>query len=352
MKSIKLKQTLTIAFTTIIIVFMILFITPEKFLDSLVSIPLEIIIILVILVIADMLARTVRWWILLIAQNSRVPLTSLINPMLSSSFLNVIFPARAGEIVRLYSLKKNNDIPYSAGLSVIVVEQVVNLLSLVLVATLALGSIFLSGTSLSNEIAEQLLPLGLLGFISGLIGITLLFIIDPIKFKFLFSFLPENIQEKGIKLLKQLSIGLNSLRGNILLLSSALGVSMLVWIFEGIMIWLLATEIISQSSEFSVSLFASTMGNITFIFPILPGAVGQYEIVLALVLTISQYYDPELGGAATIPLIDRIIKTVVLAIIGGYATLALGVKDIFREEQEELDEIATAKKEEIDTQGM
>jgi len=322
---------------------MILFITPERLLNL--NIRPEIVIILILIFIIDLGSRTIRWWILLLAQNQiKVPFSVLIMPLLSSSLLNIILPARAGEIVRLYSLKRSNDVPYAVGLSVIVVEQVLNLMSLVLVMLLALGGILLSGVQLNYNIANQLLPIGLLGLLATLFGMLLLLIVDPVKFIPLLRYFPTFIDKKGKRLLENLSIGLKTLRKNPLLLVTTLLLSMAVWILEGLMIVILAFNIIFPFSDFNVALLASNIANLTFMFPILPGAVGEYEAILAIMLTISPTWDPSQGGATAVGFIDRIIKTGVLFIIGGYSTIALGVQDIFKSKESDLQQIQDAKR--------
>lgn len=42
-----------------------------------------------------------------------IPKRSLINPLLSRSLLNIFFPARASEAVRLYTLKEQFDLKQS-----------------------------------------------------------------------------------------------------------------------------------------------------------------------------------------------------------------------------------------------
>lgn len=327
----KNKQLSVTILSILVIIIMIIFITPERLLNL--NIKFEIAFILILLFLTDLGARTIRWWILFLAQTQiKVPLVVLILPLLSSSLLNIILPARAGEIVRLYSLKRSNDVPLAVGLSVIVVEQMLNLMSLVLVMLFALGGIILSGVQLNYSIANQLLPVGLLGLIVALFGMIVLLIVDPIKFIPVLKFFPSFINEKGNRLLKSLSIGLKALKTNYLLLISTVLFSMAVWIIEGLMILILAFNIIPPFSDFNVALLASNIANLTFMFPVLPGAIGEYEAILAIMLTLSPSWDLIQGGATAVGFIDRIIKTGILVIIGGYSTVVLGVRDIIKNE--------------------
>ncbi|MHA1206008.1 MAG: hypothetical protein ACTSSO_00390, partial [Candidatus Hodarchaeales archaeon] len=77
---------------------------------------------------------------------------------------------------------------------------------------------------------------------------------------------------------------------------------------------------------------ASCAGNITFIIPILPGAIGQYEGIIALILINSPHYPG--SNAILVALVDRGMKSLMLGILGGYATMKLGGKEILRPRKE------------------
>jgi uncharacterized membrane protein YbhN (UPF0104 family) len=81
-------------------------------------------------------------------------------------------------------------------------------------------------------------------------------------------------------------------------------------------------------AEIPLVIAASCAGNITFIVPILPGAVGQYEIVIAFILSNSPLYEG--FGATSVGFLDRIIKSVILGILGGYATVKLGGTELLK----------------------
>lgn len=340
------QQILIIILTFFVIAAIILFINPVNLFKTLIALPLQLVILLILLFIVDLVARIIRWWILILAHGNdiSIPIRSLISPLLSSSLLNIVFPARAGEAVRLYTLKQKYDFPYSTGLSVIVVEQVINLLSLLLVTAIALGviifNVVISDNDLKIEIAEQLLPFILLGLIAALVGILLLFFIDPVKFSPLLNPFSNKIKIRGKKLLDNLSIGLNALRGNLKYLFTSLGISMLVWIFEGIIIWLLALQFLNPNFEWEIAMFASNIGNFTFMFPLLPGSIGSYEVFLGVPLALSPHYPG--SGAILVGFTDRLIKLGVLAVVGGYATIIIGARKVFKQE-EELKDIQKSK---------
>ena len=173
----------------------------------------------------------------------------------------------------------------------------------------------------------------------------MLFIINPVKFEPLFSFLPEKIKIRAVRLLHTFAFGLKTIKSKFYIFWVALGCSMVIWTLEGVMIWLLARHFISSVFEIQVALFASTIGNLNFIFPILPGAAGQYEFFLAFVLSLSPHYSGT--NATSIGLFDRAIKTAILAIVGGLSIMKLGTDTltVLTRKPEEKKRIEKAKEE-------
>jgi uncharacterized protein (TIRG00374 family) len=281
---------------------------------------------------------------LLHSQEHLLPFKALIYPTFASSLVNVFAPGRAGELIRLYSLRDKYKVRYSVGLSVIVVEQVINMMSLIMVSSFALGLILFTNTHLKIEILNNLLPYAFIGSLIMIVGIFLLFIVDPNRFIPLFSFLPGKIHSKITRLIHTFAFGLKTIKGKFYIFWVALGSSLVIWLIEGIMIWYITMDFINPNFEFPVALFASTLGNINFLFPILPGAAGQYEAFLAFVLTLSQFH---LGFDATqVAITDRLIKTAILAVLGFYSLTKLGSDTITvlkKKPEDDIKEIEEAK---------
>lgn len=322
MNFLKSKDIVIILVSILVLLAIFIFVNPEQFIKKIETLSFWTVIALILLFLIDLNLRVVRWFFLLLSQEHNLPFKALVYPSYASSFLNLILPGRIGELVRLYALRDEYGVTYSMGLSVIVVEQVINMMGLIIVSSFALGWIIMSGITLKYNILNTLLPYAFLGSLVLILGITLLFVIDPIKFEPLFSFLPEKIKIRAVRLLHTFAFGLKTIKSKFYIFWVALGCSMIIWSLEGIMIWLLALHFISPLFEIQVALFASTVGNLNFIFPILPGAAGQYELFLAFVLSLSPHYTGT--NATSIGLFDRFIKTVILAILGIFSIMKLG----------------------------
>ncbi len=345
MNFLKLKDIAIVLVSILVLFGLFLYVNPGVFFQKLISLSLYTILALVLLFLIDLTFRVLRWYVLLLSQEHNLPFKALMYPSFAANFLNLILPGRLGDLIRLYALRDKYQVTYSVGLSVIVVEQVINLMSLIIVASLAMGLILISGINLKYEILNSLLPYAFLGFLIIIAGIALLFIIDPNKFIPLFSFLPEKINAKVVRLIHTFAFGLKTIKSKFYIFWLALGSSMIIWIIEGIMIWLLTLHFISPKYEFQVALFASNIGNLNFLFPVLPGAAGTYELFLAFVLSLSPLY---VGTYATsVGFADRIIKTAILAVLGVISLLKLGSDTftVIRRKTKEVQQIEEVKKE-------
>lgn len=337
-----LKNKITILITFIVLTLIILFVTPEKIYEAILKTPVEFFLLSSLLFTFDICLRAIRWRILLTTQDiDDVHFKELLAPMFSSSLINLVTPARAGDAIRLYALKKNNSVRYSSGLSIIIVEQIITLFSLLIVGLGALLLIIVTTDTISStnifasdiqHLVIDLLPIITLIYIIGTTGIILLIFIDAKKFIPILNVFPfpSAIKQKGENFLTIFGDGAKSLRKNPPLLISALIVSSIIWVIEGFIIWLISIALLDSSYEFTITLFASVMGNITFILPILPGSVGTYEFLLGSFLTISQFYTGE--DAFLVALVDRGVKTAVLLILGGYSSMILQAQRLKRKE--------------------
>ncbi|MCK4848585.1 MAG: flippase-like domain-containing protein [Candidatus Heimdallarchaeota archaeon] len=325
------KSSLAIYSVSIIILISILiFINPENLIQKILLLGIWGLAILLILYLLDLFIRTYRWKLLLIAQGADIPLKSLFLPVCSALAINLFTIARAGEAVRIFSLKRNHGTKYSDTLSSIVIEQVLSIIGLLVVTTV---SLFFIGNSLQtgteSQIIEQLILILFLSSGGGLAGIIIILIKPDIIYKVL-NKSPNAIRSKLTSAYEAFVRGISDLRSKPTLLFQGIVTSSLVWLIEGLMLFIISLSVFSTFDLVDLSwvIAASCAGNITFIIPILPGAMGQYEVIIAIVLSNSPHYPG--FDAAVIALIDRIAKSFLLGILGGYATLKLGGKEILR----------------------
>ena len=219
------------------------------------------------------------------------------------------------------------------------------MMGLVIACTIALGLIYFNGIGLKYELLNQFVPFALLGLLVMIIAILFLFIIDTNIFIPLFSFLPEKLKSKAINLIHTFAFGLKTIKTKFYIFCVALFCSISIWLLEGVMIWLIALTVLNPHFEIQIALFASTLANFNFLFPLLPGAALQYDLTLAAVLSLSTFYNG--SSAVTVSLIDRGIKTLTLAILGGFSLDRLGTTTlkVLEKKTDEIQEIEEAKSE-------
>ncbi len=330
----RLPSILIYTITIAVLIIIIIFIQPERIIEYFTDLGIWGIFILSILLfllyVVDMLIRIYRWQILLLVQGVKLPFKSLALPVTSALAINLFTIARAGETIRMYALKRNYDTKYSDTLSSIVIEQVLSIVGLLFVIT---GSLFFIGSSLmQNENSEIILQLVVFIFLCSVVGLIILslMMLKPEIFEKFFRFFPLFIEKRLQSAYQSFQTGIKGLQEKPFHLSLGIITSASIWVIEGIMIYVIAITVfpILTLMDFPWVIAASCAGNITFIIPILPGAVGEYEFVLALVLANSPNYP---GNDATlIAIIDRLAKSIMLASFGGYATLKLGGREIIR----------------------
>ncbi|MHA1969349.1 MAG: lysylphosphatidylglycerol synthase transmembrane domain-containing protein [Candidatus Hodarchaeales archaeon] len=311
--------------TVIVLILMIFFIDPEKIIKGFLKLGILGILILVILYLIDLMVRVFRWKLLLQVQGVFLPFKSLIMPVVLALAINLYFPARSGETVRLLSLKRKYGVNYSDTLSSIIIEQVLSIIGLLFVIT---GSLFVIGSSLqmaeNSLIIQQLVLLLFLVSAAGLIGIWFA-IIKPTIIEGILNLFPRFLEGRLKSMYRSFQAGINDLRSSYSTLSLGIITSASIWIIEGIMLFIIAVGIFSSYGIGDIPwiIAASCAGNITFILPILPGAMGQYEFVVGIILVNAPGYSAVGEGALSISFIDRIIKSAILFILGAYATRSL-----------------------------
>lgn len=218
-----------------------------------------------------------------------------------SQTVNLIVPARLGDLIRVVLLKHDYDATISQGLSSIVVERVFDIIS---VAVIGLCAVLFVLNAPSWVLVLLVLPLALGGVF------------------FLVLILTGKVQTKN-KYIQVILTMLDEMRNASLTPRSALilGVtSLLIWILDTLICYLVAL-MFRQEIPFAVVLLAVVAGNLVKAVPLTPGGVGTYEFALAVIF--------ELAGttpaiSTLIAVIDHLIKNCITLIGGALSILYLG----------------------------
>ncbi len=283
--------------------------------------------------IFDLLIRTIRWKFLLKSQGIDIPVIQLLVPLTSALAVNIFTIARAGETIRIYSLKRYHNVNLSDTFSSIIIEQISSVIGLIVViagSLIVAGGFFLSTDHLT---LESNLIIVALCVVAALLIVIFVSIITPHSIVRIINLFPPMIKKPLLSIFQAFQNGIQDFKSNPLLLLFVITLSASIWCLEGIMLFIITNSVLNYGfNELGLVFLASSLGNLTFVVPILPGAMGEYEVVVALILSRSPNYPQ--AYATIVPLIDRILKSILLMIFGGYSTIQLGGREVLRYHQE------------------
>ncbi|GAB5470110.1 MAG: hypothetical protein Kilf2KO_31400 [Rhodospirillales bacterium] len=218
--------------------------------------------------------RIVRWWILLRALDSTLPLASPVWPFLVSIALNNVLPFRAGDAVRIFGFRKRLAAPVSRIFGTVVIERLADLALLAGVAALGLWLLGseqgLKGLALAVGIALAL----------GLGGLILAIALAPWALRLLARLQQRegrvgSLAGYGLSFMETLSVLRRNYRG-----AQLAGLTLLAWLFEGAVFVTIALGMGIVAPPYApwFSLGAGTLGTL---IPSTPGHVGTFDYLAA-----------------------------------------------------------------------
>jgi uncharacterized protein (TIRG00374 family) len=218
-------------------------------------------------------ARTWRWHYMLRGLKP-IPTPRLFPTVTISYMGNNIFPARAGEVLRAYILKKDEGVSMSASFATILVERIFDGLVMLLFVFLALPTV----PDLKPEL-RQLVIMASLVFFAALLAFLGLASIPTtarrIYVALISRFVPARFRDTLLRLADLFLEGLVGLRrGRDLAMTFV--ASVVVWLLETVKYWF-----IMQAFPFDVSFFAlmlmNGIANLALTIPAAPGGVGPFD---------------------------------------------------------------------------
>lgn len=224
-------------------------------------------------------ARAWRWHYLLRPLKS-IP-TRKMFPIVTIGYMgNNIYPARAGELLRAYVLRRNEGIPVSASLATIVIERAFDGLVMLGFVFLTLPQLTML-TSASGFIGNirQLAVIGAVVFLAA-VGLFILMAVFPEPAQKMIGWtgdrlVPEKFRQTYDSITKKFLGGLASLRSpkDVMMV---LVTSIVIWLFETCKYWFLM-----HAFDFTVSFFAlmlmNGIVNLATTIPSAPGYVGTFD---------------------------------------------------------------------------
>ncbi|MFN8475102.1 MAG: lysylphosphatidylglycerol synthase transmembrane domain-containing protein [Anaerolineae bacterium] len=241
-------------------------------------------------------ARTWRWHYMLRPMKS-IPVPRLF-PMVVIGYMgNNIYPARAGEILRSYVLRRSDGVPMSGSLATVLIERLFDGLTMLVFVFLTLPFFNVSDTMRRFVILFTIL------FLIGLV-LFLYLASAPHRAMWLYTlvverFVPNRFRGAVSDSLDRFMGGLSSLRSG-RDVAIIFGTSIVIWLLETLKYWF-----VMHAFPFSVSFFVlMLMNGIVNLFttiPAAPGYVGTFDAPGIEILK-NAGVDPEVATAYTLVL--------------------------------------------------
>jgi uncharacterized protein (TIRG00374 family) len=270
----------------------------------------------VIIQLSSYWVRAWRWSFML--KNIKKTRIKNLFPVICISYMaNNVLPLRIGEVVRAYLVGKKETISKSAAFSSIILERILDGLTLLLF--LGLAALLFPFPSWVKQIgfATAIVFAGALVFVVSLVLLkkqTLSIIM------YVSRIFPSKIQEKANDILENFVDGLTILKDK----SSFFPIivlSLIIWCMEGTLFYAIA-EAFSFDSTIYIAMFVMVIVNLGIMIPSSPGYVGtlEYFCVKALgVFNITKEF------ALSYALILRVFQYIPITVLGYYFLVKEGI---------------------------
>ncbi|MFB6137872.1 MAG: flippase-like domain-containing protein [Halobacteriaceae archaeon] len=260
---------------------------------------------------------------------------------------NLVFPARAGDVVRAYIVKSRRQVPYASGVASLAIERVFDLLT---IATLAGG--VLLGLAVVDPDAVAALASAVTGgsaeaggatgdsgreavVVAAAVGLAAVAAVVGIV---LTTRTERNLVRSAVGRLSDDSYAeyvagvLERFAGDVQTIATRRaflrvgGTSLLIWAIDVVtaVVVLWAFDVaVSPAALVAVGFFAVSVGNLAKVLPLSPGGIGLYEGAFTLlVVALTPIGVPVALGAA---IVDHAVKNAVTVAGGGVSMLVLNV---------------------------
>lgn len=259
--------------------------------------------------------RAVRWRLLL-SPIKPIPSKRLFPIVVVGYMVNNILPFRIGEVIRSYLLYRKTSVNAASGISSILVERLIDAVTLLLI--IGIAGLFvplaqtLSGFSQLTGLGERFI-VGILLF--TFVGLFILMILisffhqtaQTIITK-VFSIFPVPMRLKLLGFSTRFFEGLNSLNDWRIILK-AFGISVPIWLFEAGLFFFVSLSLgINEAFSnhlyaLSASILVTGISNIGSSIPSAPGGIGLFELITRETLVLmpgGNVLRPDAAAFATI----------------------------------------------------
>ena len=278
---------------------------------------------LLLSVIASLLAvvsRAYRWNLLIESLGYTPRLKNTTYSVLVGYFANLAFP-RLGEITRCGSLAKAEPIPFNKLLGTVVIERVIDVISLLICLLIAAVAEF---DRLGNFLKERIFH-PLFGKLNQAVTtpgvIIILFIIISLLLSGIYFFIIKSRKKensKFLQLIKGLISGIQSI-GKLKRPGAFIFHSIVIWVMYFLMTYLCFFALPGTNQlGLSAALFALVVGGLGMLVPV-PGGIGAYHLLVSQGLML--YGLTQQGGLAFATLLNT--SQLIVVVLSGSISLLL-----------------------------
>ncbi|RLM59501.1 TIGR00374 family protein [Halobellus sp. Atlit-31R] len=246
---------------------------------------------------------------------------------------NLVFPARAGDLIRAYVVKARRGIPYPSGFASLAAERVFDLLTIASMAGVVL--LGYTATGQTAELARTLvgaegagrvavivaMGVGLVA-IAAVIGIALSARSDrDVVTALVYRVSTDSYADFVAGVVGRFVSDLQAVAGTRRGFARVGASSILVWTLDVVTALLVLAAFspgLPPVELIAVSFFAVSVGNLAKVLPLSPGGVGLYEGAFTLLVVGLTPLGAELALGAAV--LDHAVKNLV-TVIGGYASM-------------------------------
>lgn len=292
-------------------------------------------------------------WQKLLEPKQRCAVWHLFGPTMVGFAFNNIFPARIGELARPLALKKQENVPFTTGLSTVVLERMFDVLALLILFILVVLFIdFPEGMSLRygeieitrdlmNTIARNSLILAVVGFAGAIAMLSSRLRALAVTILRKMPLVPHRLTDKAAHLIENFALGFDSLRSPWLVLQIVFHTAA-IWLVTAASIWAMGFGFPGMTMTFFHAMVFLVVTAILVALPSAPGYWGVYEIggqAALVMIGLASNDSTGLSIALGFTLLFHFIQWAVTTAIGLFyaAKIHVSVKEVSAQADHPLD---------------
>ena len=246
---------------------------------------------------------------------------------------NLVFPARAGDLIRAYVVKARRSIPYPTGFASLAAERVFDLLTIASMAGIVL--VGYTATGRTAELARTVVGAEGAGRVAVVVatGVGLAAVAAVVAIALsarsdrdlvaaaVYRVSTDSYADFVVGVIERFVDDLQAVAGTRRGFARVGATSVVVWTLDVVTALLVLAAFspgLGAVELLAVSFFAVSVGNLAKVLPLSPGGVGLYEGAFTLLVVGLTPLGPELALGAAV--LDHAVKNLV-TVVGGYASM-------------------------------